>query len=129
MALNEEAIKKVLSLVKSWVEGPERPDTTKITKVSPTLGWKVTKGQEIIGLKAYLPFQTILFLYGLPANLVYSMPNKMAWLNLAFAGEEGVWLKNHVPFLDQNFQPEFSHVNLLLDLLGEDNTAGYGRGY
>ena len=111
MALNEEAIKKVLSLVKSWVEGPERPDTTKITKVSPTLGWKVTKGQEIIGLKAYLPFQTILFLYGLPANLVYSMPNKMAWLNLAFAGEEGVWLKNHVPFLDQNFQPEFSHVN------------------
>lgn len=131
MAIKEEAIKQVLSLVKSWVKGSEKPDTSKITKDSPVLGWKVTKenGNECIGLKAYLPFQNILFLHSLPANLVYSMPNKMAWLNLAFGGEEGVWLKNHVPFLDENFQPEFSHVNLLLDLLGEDNTAGYGRGY
>ena len=93
MALNEESIKKVLSSVKLWVKGPERPDTSKITKVSPVLGWKVTKGNDVIGLKAYLPFQTILFLYSLPASLVYSMPNKMAWLNLAFGGEQGVCLK------------------------------------
>ena len=37
MAIKEEAIKKVLSLVKLWVEGSERPDTQDITKYSPTL--------------------------------------------------------------------------------------------
>lgn len=85
--------------------------------------------EEVVGLKAYIPFHDALKYRGYKGN-INAMPNKLVWFAFSFNKNKAAEkYQQCVMDLDESFRPEPRHINLMIDVLSQPNTPGYGRGY
>lgn len=122
---------KTLELIKqagNVVTGVKAPVTDVLYSA-----WKVVDplSGAVMCLKVLLPFKELLKgIEGMNPSVIRSMPDKPIWFTLMVdQGETASDYEANIPEWDERFIPQAEHVSLLIDVLTEPLSCGYGRGY
>ena len=126
-AFKASLIKKIKN-VGNYFTGVKAPDTDILYT-----GWKVTDPitGSVICLKVLIGFKELLKgIEGMIPSVIRSMPDKPVWFTfMVDQGEAANDYAANIPDWDERFVPDREHVSLLIDVLMEPLSGGYGRGY
>lgn len=94
-------------------------------------GWKVTDPTTgaVTCLRVLVPFKELICgIVGMDKYLARKMPNKYVWFTF-LVDQSARDYEEAIPQWDSKFIPSPEHINLLIDVLMQPNTPGYGRAY